>query len=351
VTVRATFAAAAAAGLAMILTACGSSSKTSATISGAGSTFAAPIYMQWGANLKGQGVTVNYAAVGSGAGVAQFTAGTTNFAGTDPPLKDSEIAALTKGKPVHVPTALGAITVSYNLSGVTSGLKLDGKTIANIFLGKITKWNAPAIASLNPGVKLPSAPIAVVHRSDSSGTTAGFTAFLAAYSPTWKTQVGTNKDVKWPTGTGAKGNSGVAAAIKQTPGAVGYVEQAYALQNNFTFASVKNKSGSYIAPTLASTSASVVGLTIPADLRFKAIDSSNPGAYPIASQTFIVVYQDLCKGGMSSAQAKAMVKLLDYGLGSGQSAAQQLSYAPLPPALLAKAQQAVSSLTCNGGAA
>src|SRR5205807_3328146 len=159
------------------------------------------------------------------------------------------------------------------------------------------------------------------------------------------------KDVKWPTGTGAKGNSGVAAAIKQTTGAVGYVEQAYALQNGFTFAAVKNKGGQYVSPALASTSAAASGIAVPPDLRFKAINSPNPSAYPIVSQTFVIVYKDLCKGGMTSAQAKAMVKFLDYGLGSGQSAAQQLSYAPLQPALLSKAQAAVSSLTCNGSTA
>jgi len=342
------------AAVAPVLAACGSSSKKSggsATINGAGSTLAAPIYMQWGSKLASQGVTVNYAAVGSGAGVAQFTAGTTNFAASDPPLKDSEEAALKKGAPVHIPTVLGAITVSYNLPGVKTGLKLDGKAIANIFLGKIKSWNDPAIGKLNPGVKLPSTAITVVHRSDSSGTTAGFTTFLTDYSPTWKSQVGTNKDVKWPTGTGAKGNSGVAAAIKQTTGAVGYVEQAYALQNAFTFADVKNKAGQFVAPALASTSAAASGLTIPADLRFKAINSPNPTAYPIVSQTFIIVYKDLCKGGMTPSQAKAMVKFLNYGLGAGQSVAQQLSYAPLPPALLSKAQAAVSSLTCNGSPA
>jgi phosphate transport system substrate-binding protein len=348
--------------LAPLVAACGSSSKKSttsgggtsgggATINGAGSTLAAPVYMQWGSTLKSQGVTLNYAAVGSGAGVAQFTAGTTNFAASDPPLKGTEIAALTKGTPQHVPTVLGAITVSFNLPGVKSGLKLDGPTIAKMFLGTIKSWNDPAIAKLNPGVKLPSTALSVVHRSDSSGTTAGFTTFLSDHSPTWKTQVGTNKDVKWPTGTGAKGNAGVAAAIKQTTGAVGYVEQAYALQNGFTFASVKNKGGNYVVPDLASTSAAAAGIKIPADLRFKAIDSSNPAAYPIASQTFIIVYRDLCKGGMSSAQAKATVKFLTYGLGGGQALAKQLSYAPLPPTLLSKAQAAVSSLTCNGAPA
>jgi phosphate transport system substrate-binding protein len=333
--------------LALAVAACGSSSNK-ATISGAGSTLAAPVYLNWGSKVASQGVTLHFAAVGSGAGVAQFTAGTTNFAATDPPLKDSEIAALRKGTPVHVPTVLGAITVSYNLPGVRGGMKLDGKTIAEMFLGTIKTWSASAIAKLNPGVKLPSTPITIVHRSDSSGTTAGFTSFLSDYSPQWKTQVGSNKDVKWPTGTGAKGNSGVAAAIKQTPGAVGYVEQAYALQNGFTYADVKNKSGSYVAPTLASTSAAAEGLTIPTDLRFKAQNAPGAQAYPVVSQTFIVVYKDLCKGGMSSAQAKAMVKFLNYGLGAGQSEASALSYAPLPASLLPKAQAAVSSLTCNG---
>ena len=224
----------------------------------------------------------------------------------------------------------GAITVSYNLSGVAKGLKLDGKTIADIYLGKVKKWNDPEIAGQNSGVSLPSSNITVVHRSDSSGTTKGFTTFLSAYSPEWKSKVGADKDVKWPLGTGAKGNPGVAAAVKQTPGAIGYVEEAYALQNNFTTADVKNKSGNYIAPTLESTTAAGVGLTIPADLGISAIDAPGAQAYPIVSQTFIDVYQDLCKGGMSKPNAQAMVTFLNYGLGEGQNVAKQLYYAPLP---------------------
>jgi phosphate transport system substrate-binding protein len=342
------------------LAACGSSNKSttsggasksggSGTINGAGSTFAAPIYSQWGSNLSSQGLTVNYQPVGSGAGIAQLTAGTVDFAGSDPPMKDSEIAAAkAKGTPVHIPVGFGAITVSYNLSGVPSGLKLDGKTIADIFLGKLKSWNDPAIQALNPSVKLPSTPITVVHRSDSSGTTAGFTSFLSDYSPTWKSQIGSGKDVKWPTGTGAKGNAGVAGAVKQTAGAVGYVEQAYALQNNFTFASVKNKVGSYIAPTLGSTTAAGVGLKIPADLRFTAINSPNPAAYPIVSQTFLLVYKDMCKAGVPQATANNVVKFLKYGLGSGQGVLSQLAYAKLPGALLAKASAKVATLTCNG---
>jgi phosphate transport system substrate-binding protein len=323
-------------------------SSASASLNGAGSTFAAPIYQDLASKLKGDGVTVNYQGVGSGAGIEQFTAGTVNFAGSDPPMTDEEMAAVKGSQPVHVPVALGAITVSYNLSGVDTGLKLDGKTIADLFLGKITKWDDPAIKALNPGVDLPSTDVTVVHRSDSSGTTKGFTGFLAAVSPQWKSKVGSDKDVKWPTGTGAKGNDGVAAAVKQTDGGVGYVEQAYALQNNFTFASVKNKSGKFVVPTLASTTAAADGLKLPADLRFAIDNPANPAAYPIASQTFVIVHKDLCKGGLSADQAKGVKTFLDYTLGTGQDEIKNLSYAPLPSSIQSKSQAAVAGLQCNG---
>ncbi|GAC1519578.1 MAG: phosphate ABC transporter substrate-binding protein PstS [Thermoleophilaceae bacterium] len=353
-------------GLTLGVSACGSSKSTSSssssssgggggsaggTINGAGSTFAAPIYMQWGSTLKGQGVTVNYQAVGSGAGITQWAAGTADFGASDPPLKPADKASgAKKGTAVQIPTAFGATTVSYNLQGVKSGLKLDGATIADIFLGKVKSWGDPAIAKLNPGLKLPSSTITVVHRSDASGTTAGFTSFLAADSPAWASKVGTDKTVKWPTGTGAKGNAGVAAAVKQTPGAVGYVEEAYALQNNFTTASVKNKSGNYVAPTLASTTAAGEGVSIPADLGIKITNAPGAQAYPIASQTFVVVFKDMCKAGISKGTAGAVKKFIDYGLGAGQSVLSQLQYAQLPPAVLTKAKAASSSLTCNGAA-
>jgi phosphate transport system substrate-binding protein len=328
----------------------GDGSGASVTVNGAGSTFAAPIYQELGSRLKSQGVTLNYQSVGSGAGVSQFTAGTVDFAGTDPALKDEEVSAVKKSPPQHVPLAFGAITVSYNLSGIKSGLKLDGKTVADIYLGKVKKWNDPEITGQNPGKSLPSTNITVVHRSDSSGTTKGFTSFLSDYSSTWKSKVGADKDVKWPTGTGGKGNEGVAAAVKQTAGAIGYVEQAYALQNGFTFADVKNKSGKYVTPTLEAVSASGEGITIPTDLRIDIINSPNPSAYPISSQTFAVVHQDLCKGGMSQSKAKGMRKALDFALGEGQSVIKQLSYAPLPSGLKAKASAAVANLKCNGSA-
>jgi phosphate transport system substrate-binding protein len=326
----------------------GSSSGASGSINGAGSTFAAPIYSQWGNALTGKGITVNYQPVGSGAGIAQLAAGTADFGASDPALTPQDRATFKKGEVQQIPMAFGAITISYNLSGVKKGLKLDGKTAADIFLGKITKWNDPAIAKLNPGVTLPSDSITVVHRSDESGTTKGFTTFLAAYSPEWSSKVGADKTVKWPVGTGAKGNDGVAAAVKQQKGAVGYVEEAYALQNNFTTASVKNKSGAFVEPTLATTTAAGKGVKVPADLGLSVIDSPNPGAYPISSQTFVDVYKDLCKGGLDQGKAKAVKGFIDYGLGAGQSVLGQLQYAQLPAPLLKKAQAASDGLTCNG---
>jgi phosphate transport system substrate-binding protein len=323
----------------------------SGTINGAGSTLAAPIYQQWGSTLGGQGLTVNFSPVGSGAGIAQLQAGTVDFAGSDPAMKPAEIAKA-KGPVAEFPVAFGAITVSYNLSGVKSGLKLDGATIADIFLGKVKTWNDPAIKSLNPGLSLPSTAITVVHRSDSSGTSAGFTTFLSDYSPTWKSSIGTGKDVKWPTGTGAAKNSGVAAAIKQTPGAVGYVEQAYALQNGFTYAAVKNKSGSFVAPTIPATSAAAVGIPVPANLAITTINSPNPAAYPIVSQTFVIGYADACKAGISQSAAAGVKKFFTYAVGDGQktlgAGSSQLPYAPLPASLQTKDQAQLAKLVCKG---
>ncbi len=346
--------------LALGLAACGSSSKSSSsstasssgasgTISGAGSTFAAPVYQQWASSLSP--LTVNYQAVGSGAGITSLESRTVDFGASDPPLKPADFTALEKvGQAVQVPMFLGAITVSYNLPGVKSGLKLEGKTIANIYLGKITTWNDAEIRALNPGVTLPGTPITVIHRSDSSGTTAGFTGYLVAVDPEFKSKVGEGKDVQWPTGTGAKGNAGVAGAVQQTVGAVGYVEQAYALQHNFTYASVKNKAGNFVAPSLESATAAGAAVVVPANLGIKISNPSGAGAYPLTSQTFIVVYKDMCKaqipGGESA--AKGVVKFLDYGLGEGQSVLSQADYAALPAPVLAKSKEAVAGLQCNG---
>jgi phosphate transport system substrate-binding protein len=319
------------------------------TLDGAGSTFAAPVYQEWASRLKGQGITLNYQAVGSGAGIASLQKGTVDFAGSDPALAPEDKSALTKGAAVQVPMFFGAITLSYNLPGVAQKLKIDGATAAGIFAKQITRWDDPALAKLNPGVKLPATSITVVHRSDSSGTTKGFTTFLSDYSPAWKSAYGADKDIRWASGTtGAKGNDGVAAAIKQTEGAIGYVEQAYALQNHFTFFDVENAAGRFVSPTLGSTTAAGDGLKVPSDLGISTINASSAGAYPIASQTFIDVYRDLCKAGMSKSAAAGLKQFLTFGLGAGQDVAKQLQYATLPGSIRSKAVQAVNSLRCNG---
>jgi phosphate transport system substrate-binding protein len=327
-------------------------SSAGGTISGAGSTFAAPVYQQWASALPG--LTVNYQAVGSGAGITALENKTVDFGASDPPLKPADEAALAKnGSPgVQIPMFLGAITVSYNLPGVKTGLKLDGKTIGDIFLGKVKTWKDPEIKALNPGVNLSSTPITVIHRSDSSGTTAGFTGWLAAVDPEFAGKVGEGKTVQWPTGTGAKGNAGVAGAIQQTVGAVGYVEQAYALQHSFTYAAVKNKAGAFVSPTLASASAAAAEVKVPANLGIKIKNPGGSGSYPITSQTFIVVYRDMCKAGVPGGEgaAKGVVRFITYGLGPGQAVLPQADYAPLPSAILAKSKEAASSLQCNGAA-
>jgi phosphate transport system substrate-binding protein len=331
-----------------------SSSSTSAsvsgTVSGAGSTFAAPVYQQWASALSP--LTVNYQSVGSGAGITAFESKTVDFGASDPPLKPADEATIAKnGSPaVQIPMFLGAITVSYNLPGVKTGLKLDGKAVGDIFLGKVKTWNDAEIKALNAGVSLPSTPITVIHRSDSSGTTAGFTGFLAAVDPEWASKVGEGKTVPWPTGTGAKGNAGVAGAVSQTAGAVGYVEQAYALQHNFTYASVKNKAGAFVLPSLESTSAAAADVKVPANLGIKIKNPGGIGSYPITSQTFVIVTKDLCKTGIpgGEAAAKGVVKFIDYGLGRGQAILAQADYAALPPAILAKSKEAAAGLQCNG---
>lgn len=326
-------------------------SSVTATVNGAGSTLAAPIYQQWGSTLGSKGLTVNYNPVGSGTGVADLQSATVDFAGSDPALKSADTKGM-KGPVLQFPVAFGAITVSYNLPGVKTGLKLDGPTVAKIFSGQIKTWNDPAIKALNPGMSLPSTQITVVHRSDSSGTTAGFTTYLSDVDPAWAKSIGAGKDVKWPTGTGAAKNSGVAAAVKATPGAVGYVEQAYAIENNFTYASIKNGSG-YVEPTIANTSAAANGIAVPADLGISTIDSKSSGAYPIVSQTFLDAYKDPCKDGKASETvAKGLYEFLSYAFGAGQSTLGQgsgkLPYAPLPAALQQKDETQLKTMTCNG---
>ena len=357
--------------LALGVTACGSDDNTDSTtaasgatstasaeatpsfsgsINAGGSTFAKPVYDTWGSKLKAQGLSFNYAGTGSGAGIAGVTDGTLDFGGSDSATDDDELKAAEKknGDVLNIPMFFGAVTASYNVEGVETGLKLDGETLANIFLGDVTTWNDKQIADQNPGVDLPSSKITVVHRSDESGTTKAFLSYLGAYSKKWEDGPGVDKSVKWPTGTGAKGNDGVAAAIKQTPNSIGYVEQAYALNNNFTYAALKNAAGNYVDPTLESVSAAGDSAEVPEDLRFSIGNAPGDQTYPDASATFVVVAKDLCKAGKTEAVAKDIKGFLTYGLNAGQEEAKKLAYAPLPESVKTKALAAVDSLECNG---
>jgi phosphate transport system substrate-binding protein len=332
----------------------GAAAASAATVNGAGATFSAPFWQQVGSDFKARfGDTVNYQGVGSGAGISQFTAHTVDFGGSDVPMTSAEQGKAQAGgvDVLHFPAVLGAVTVSYNVSGLKSGLKLDGPTLAKIYLGRITRWNDAAIAKLNKGVRLPAQEIAVIHRSDSSGTTNAWTTFLGGWSSEWRRGPGIGKDVKWPLGTGARGNDGVSASIKQTPGSIGYVELAYAVQNGFTYAAVKNRAGRWELPRRAATAAAATGIVVPPTLKVKITNSSNKNAYPISAASFAMVYKDPCKAGADTGAATALKHFLAYAVGNeGQKAAKKLLYAPLPRGLQKKTLTAIGKLTCNGAA-
>ncbi|HEY2064653.1 MAG TPA: phosphate ABC transporter substrate-binding protein PstS, partial [Gemmatimonadaceae bacterium] len=286
------------------------------------------------------GVKINYQPIGSGGGIRQLSEQTVDFGATDAPMTNDEMAKAKGGPIQHIPTALGAVVVTYNLPGVTQPLKLTGDVIAMIYQGQITKWNDARIASLNPGVSLPATDILVVHRSDGSGTSYVFTDYLASISPAWATKPGKGKEVQWPVGLGAKGNDGVAGQVKQTPGAVGYIELAYANQNKLAAAQVKNAAGEYVTPSVQSVTAAAAGAAakLPAntDYRVSIVNAPGKGAYPISSFTWIIVYEkqpDPVKG-------KKLVDFLKWAETDGQAFEAPLDYAPIPesmrPALLAR---------------
>jgi phosphate transport system substrate-binding protein len=320
----------------------------SADLSGAGGTFPQPVYTEWIGEFqqKNPGVKINYQGVGSGAGIQQFTKQTVDFGASDAFMKPAELSAAEAARPgakvLHIPTVFGSIVLAYNLSGVQT-LKLDSDTLAKIFLGKITKWNDAAITALNPGVTLPSTAIQTVHRSDSSGTTNAFTSYLTSVSVEWKAGPGTGKTVKWTGGVGGNGNAGVAAIVKQTQGAIGYVEYAYASQNSMTMATMKNKSGNFVAPTLDSTTAAADGITIPADMDLLPLvsNSSNAQAYPIVTGTYILAYTKMPDAN----KVAALKAFLTWALSDeGSTAAKNLGYAPLPSALKDAAQAEINSI-------
>ncbi len=308
-----------------------------ADLNGAGATFPQPVYVEWiGAFQQLQPkVKINYQGVGSGAGIQQFTAQTVDFGASDAFMKPDELsaaeAARAGAKVLHIPTVFGSIVLAYNLPGVDK-LKLDSDTLAAIFLGQITTWDDPALKALNPDVTLPSTAIQTVHRSDSSGTTNAYTSYLTAVSADWKAGPGAGKDVKWIGGVGGKGNDGVAAVVKQTEGAIGYVELAYATQNNMTMADMKNKSGNFITPSLDSTSAAADLPSFPADMNLLPLvsNSENPQAYPIVTSTYLLAYDKMPDAG----KAAALKAWIVWALGDdGSTIARQLGYAPLPSSL------------------
>ena len=311
-------------------------------ITGAGATFPNPLYSKWFSdyNKLHPDIRFNYQSIGSGGGIQQFTAGTVDFGATDAPMSAEEQAKAPDA--VHIPTVLGAVVVTYNAP--VQGLRLTPAVLADIFLGKITKWNDPRIAAVNPGTTLPDATIAVVRRSDGSGTTYVFTDYLSKVSPEWKEKAGTGKSVSWPVGLGGKGNEGVTGLIKQTPGSIGYVELAYANQNKLPTALLQNKDGNFVAPSIAATSAAAAGVTIPADYKVSVTNASGKDAWPIASFTYLLVHKD----AKDKVKGEELVKFLWWAIHDGQATAAPLEYAPLPAAVVTMLQKTIQELTVQG---
>ncbi|HWN85774.1 MAG TPA: phosphate ABC transporter substrate-binding protein PstS [Vicinamibacterales bacterium] len=298
-------------------------------INGAGATFPNPIYSKWFAEynkLKPE-VRINYQPIGSGGGIRQVTAQTVFFGATDGPMTQEQTLAA-PGKILHLPTVLGADVPVYNLPGVSGEIKFSGAVLADIFLGKVTKWNDPVLVKLNPAAKLPATDITVVHRSDGSGTTYIWVDFLAKVSPEWKKRVGVATSVNWPTGVGGKGNEGVAGLVQQVPGSIGYVELIYALQNKIAYGSVQNLAGEFMRASVQSVTAAAAGAAakMPADFRVSITNAEGKGAYPISSFTWLLLYEN----PKDKAQSKVMVEFMKWALTDGQKYAAELGYAPLP---------------------
>jgi phosphate transport system substrate-binding protein len=311
-----------------------SQSSGSVDLTGAGATFPYPLYSKWFSDYATKtGVKINYQSIGSGGGIRQFSEQTVDFGATDGPMNDTELAGAKGGAVLHIPTVLGGVVVTYNLPEIKEPLKLTGTVVANIFLGKITKWNDPAIASLNPGVKLPNQDILVVHRSDGSGTTYVFTDYLTAVSPDWANGPKKGKEVPWPVGLGGKGNEGVSGQVKQTPGALGYVELAYAKQNGLPSALIKNAAGNFVAPSTETITAAAqsAAQNLPAntDYRISIVNAPGANTYPISSFTWILAYRNQA----DAAKGKKLVDFLRWALTDGEKEATALNYAPLPESM------------------
>jgi phosphate transport system substrate-binding protein len=316
-----------------------------AALTGAGATFPYPIYSKWFDSYAAKtGVKINYQPIGSGGGIRQLSEQTVDFGGTDAPMSDDEMSKAKGGPVQHIPTVLGAVCITYNLPEVSKSLNLTGDLIADIFLGKVTKWNDSRIAALNKGVALPNRDIVVVHRSDGSGTSYIFTDYLSAVSATWKTAPGKGKDISWPTGLGAKGNEGVTGQVKQTPGAVGYVELAYAKQNNLPTAAIRNAAGQFVQPSIEAVTAAAAGaaqkLPATSDYRISIVNAPGAQAYPISSFTWLLVY----KTQPNAEKGKQLLDFVHWALHDGEQMASRLDYAPLPTALVARLDSTVATI-------
>lgn len=320
------------------------------TLSGAGSTFAAPMYSQWSSSYdKASGVAVAYASIGSGGGIAAIQAQTVNFGDGDTGMTPAEISAAKGGPVLQIPLLLGAVVPTYNLPGIPAGLKFTGDVLGQIYAHKIINWDDPALKKLNPGVKLPNMPIAVVHRSDGSGTTNIWTNYLTQTSPTWVSTLGgpaksDGLTVAWPTGIGGKGNEGVSAAVAQTKGALGYLESDYAISQHLTYGQVQNKSGNFIEPCIPTIVPAVDGVTFPPSLNTFLTNGSNPDVYPITGTTYALVYEHQT----SKAIAAGLVNFFAWVLTSGQDQNASLYYAPLGSALQKLAYAQLKKITLNG---
>ncbi|HEY9501776.1 MAG TPA: phosphate ABC transporter substrate-binding protein PstS [Pyrinomonadaceae bacterium] len=328
-----------------------SAGSASATIAlqGAGATFPNPLYQKWLSEYGklNPNIKIDYQSIGSGGGIKQIQSQVVQFGASDSPMKDADLQAA-PGEILHVPTVLGAVVITYNLSTVSQPLNFSPDVIADIFLGKITKWNDPRIAGDNKSVSLPAADITVVHRSDGSGTSAVFTDYLSKISPEWKDKVGTGTSPSWPIGIGGKGNEGVTGQIKNTPNTIGYVELAYAVQNKLPAAKVKNASGSFIDPSIDAVTAAAAAsaANTPDDLRVSITNAQGADVYPISSYTYILVYKDQ----KDAVKGKALVDFLWWGIHDGEKYARELQYAPLPADIVKRAEGKINSIVSQGKA-
>jgi phosphate transport system substrate-binding protein len=317
------------------------------TLIGAGSSFDNPLFSkQFSEYNKATGLKVNYQSVGSGAGISQLTAKTVDFGASDAPMNGKQDSALS-APAIHIPVTAGAVVLSYNLPEVKDTLKLTPEVLADIFLGKITKWNDPRIAAENKGVKLPATSIVIAHRSDGSGTSNIFTTYLSKVSEEWSTKVGKGSSVNWPVGLGGKGNEGVAGLIKNTPGTIGYIELAYAVQNQMPYARVKNKSGNFITPTIASVTAAA-NIQIPADSKVSLTNTDAADGYPIASFSWVIIYKEQKYNNRSLDRATRLLKLISWMIHDGQQFSSALTYAPLSPAAVSAGDAILKSATYDG---